>query len=76
MSCFLEKYVSVESKDLKLFSGEIFFEYIGSDIFSTEYVTLPLCDVFFICESNTVILWDHEGRLTIYKFERVKASKI
>jgi hypothetical protein len=75
MTCFFENYLSIKQKDLKLFSGNVFFEYLGSDIFSTEYITIPLCDIFFICEDK-IILWDHDGHLTIYRFKRVKATKI
>lgn len=75
MPCLLERYLSPKRGDLKLFSGDVVFEYTGSDVLSTEYATLPLCDVFFV-RKNEIILWDHEGRISVYRFERVKASKI
>ncbi len=76
ISYSLENYISIKSKDLRLFSGDVLFEYTGSNIFSTDYITLPLCDVFFVCEGNMIILWNHDGHLTVYTFERVKATKI
>jgi len=75
MCCFLDNYLSPKRKELKLFSGEIIFEYIGScALLFNEYATLPLCDIFFFCKDR-IILWDHDGYLTVYKFERIKTER-
>lgn len=77
-SPFFEEFVFCKRKDIKFFQGggEIYFEYIGKNIFDTEYVKIPLCEIIFVGKSNFIVLWDHECYLTICQFERVKASKI
>jgi hypothetical protein len=77
-SPFFEDYVSCNKTDLKFLEGggEIYFEYLGKDIFNTEYIRVPLCEILFICNSDIIILWDHDGYMTIYQFKRVKTSRI
>jgi len=66
-------------RDLKLFDFgcNVYFEYCGNDFFKQrKKFPIGIWNIFFICKNNYIIIWDHDGKATIFKYKRLKASKI
>tara|TARA_Y100000031_G_scaffold138622_1_gene164631 strand:- start:181 stop:630 length:450 start_codon:yes stop_codon:yes gene_type:complete len=75
----LNKSVKSNFNDFEIFLGDIYFKYKGKDFFldfKNKKFPQVLEDTFFICENNIIAVWDHHGRLIIYKYKRVRATKL
>ncbi|RMD67885.1 hypothetical protein D6817_00240 [Candidatus Pacearchaeota archaeon] len=72
-------FVKPKVKELKLFEFgcNLYFEHTGKNFFAQRKKLPPgVWDIFFICRNNFIVVWDHDNGVRIFKYKRLKASKI